>query len=370
MEDKIKVYLQYPWKFPDSPYYKYLIDFPPNDIEYLNAGRQKGVITSKKRFWLSNFLKKSIRKSINASGFSIPNAHLSPVGDYDLIHCCHCLSKNNRPWVADMESYFSLFLSGDSTKRGDKKIERIVNYDNCRKILSWTEATKKEIVGRIPSIEDKIEVVYPAVPVNATPKKKKGTKIKIFYAVRYFWIKGGLIALEVLSELSKRYDLDIVFVGDVPDYLRKKYSNLKIRSMISHKEFLKELASSDIFFYPSLVDTFGFSLLEAMSFGVPPVAISCAGTKSCREIIKDRKTGFVIDAPYYQGNDIYEKCKTIGVNEIKIIENLITKTSQLIENKKLRDKMSKNCLKEISSGKFSIKKRNVRLKKIYKEASK
>ncbi len=33
----MKVYLQYPWKFPDSPYYKYLIDSLPDGIEYLNV---------------------------------------------------------------------------------------------------------------------------------------------------------------------------------------------------------------------------------------------------------------------------------------------------------------------------------------------
>ncbi len=33
----MKIYLQYPWRFPDSPYYKYLIDNPPEGIEYINV---------------------------------------------------------------------------------------------------------------------------------------------------------------------------------------------------------------------------------------------------------------------------------------------------------------------------------------------
>ena len=92
--NKIKVYLQYPWKFPDSPYYKYLVDSPPSGIEFLNTKKQKGVITNKKFFWFSNFLKRVVRKSVKVLYPSMPNAHLSPKGNYDLIsaNTLSCLS--------------------------------------------------------------------------------------------------------------------------------------------------------------------------------------------------------------------------------------------------------------------------------------
>ena len=44
------------------------------------------------------------------------------------------------------------------------------------------------------------------------------------------------------------------------------------------------------------------------------------------------------------------------------------KTEKLMNNKKLREKMSRNALKEIKSGRFSIKERNKKLKRIYKES--
>jgi regulator of replication initiation timing len=40
----------------------------------------------------------------------------------------------------------------------------------------------------------------------------------------------------------------------------------------------------------------------------------------------------------------------------------------LIENEKLREKMSKECIKTVKSGKFSLKERNKNLKRIYEEA--
>jgi len=55
MKKPIKVYLQYPWKFPDSPYYKYLIESPPKGISFQNIQKQKGVITNKRFFWFFKF---------------------------------------------------------------------------------------------------------------------------------------------------------------------------------------------------------------------------------------------------------------------------------------------------------------------------
>jgi hypothetical protein len=138
----MRVYLQYPWKFPDSPYYKYLIQTHPKGIEYLNVEKQKGVIISKRFFWFSNFLKRNIRRVTRLLNLSIPNAHLSPEGDYDLIHCAHCLSKNtDKPWVADIEMLPSFTISGWNTLSGQRKVRRILLTKNCKKIIPWTKNT-------------------------------------------------------------------------------------------------------------------------------------------------------------------------------------------------------------------------------------
>ena len=171
-DKKIKVYLQYPWKFPDSPYYKYLIDSPPKEIEFLNTKKQKGVITNKRFFWLSNFLKKNVMKAVNKLKLVMPNAHLSPKGNYDLIHCAHCLSKNkDKPWVADIEMLSSLTVSTWDLERPQKKVKNILLDKSCKKILPWTEDKKEEIFKIYPEIKDKLEVVYPAVPEIKNLKK-------------------------------------------------------------------------------------------------------------------------------------------------------------------------------------------------------
>jgi glycosyltransferase involved in cell wall biosynthesis len=215
-----------------------------------------------------------------------------------------------------------------------------------------------------PEIANKIEVVYPAIPKVENLKKTKNKKLRIIFVARYFDIKGGLIALEVLEKLRIKHNIEGIVVSDVPQDLVKKYPQIKIFPLMSQEKLFDLMASSDLFLYPSAVDTFGFSLLEAMAFGLPILTINTEYTKSRPEIVQNEKTGLIFDVKEKVN---YNKITSV---EEKIIEKLVQNTGRLILNKKLREKMAQNCLEEIKNGKFSIKERNIKLKKIYEEAIK
>jgi glycosyltransferase involved in cell wall biosynthesis len=361
--NKTKIYLQYPWKFPDSPYYKYLLDSLPDGVSYVNTGKQRGAMTNKKFFYLSNFLKKHIRKLMRTVMPQALNAHLSPDGDYDLIHCAHCLSKNKgTPWIFDIEAFWQLWISTKITKRGIERVRRIIMRDNCKKILPWTEKVREELVKAFPEVKKKIEVVYPAVPLKVKSKKITN-EITLLFSARYFYWKGGLHALEAMDRLTNKYgNVCGVIVSSVPDEIKKKYfenKKIKFYDILPQEKLFEISKKADIFLYPGYTDSFGFGYLEAMSFGLPIVTVD---GWSRREIVEEGKTGFVIERP-----KSFEWDK-IGKTESKIIEGLARKTEMLIENKKLLQKMSGNCIKEISNGKFSIRERNKKLKRIYGEA--
>ncbi len=360
---EIKIYLQYPWKFPDSPYYKYLIDYPPEEIKFENISNQKGVIINKKFFWFSNFLKRNIRRGLDNFNLSLPNSHLSPEGDYDLIHCAHCMSNNkNKPWVMDIESEWQLYV-GKKNKNSKDKVKKILLSRNCKKILPWTKTTAKELIKEFPEIKNKIEVIYPAVPLKII-KKENNKKIILFFSGRYFYEKGGLYALEVIDKLTKKH-LNVygIFNSQTPEEILKRYEDnkkIKFYSLIPQKELFKLYKKADFFIYPGFSDTFGFGFLEAMSFGLPIITIEGYARK---EIIKDK--GIIIKKPE---NFIFKR----DIKELRedLVREILKKTEHLILNEKLKKKMSKNCLEEIKNGKFSIKERNKKLKKIYEEALK
>lgn len=358
----IKVYLQYPWKFPDSPYYKYLVENPPEGINFENISNQKGVITNKKFFWFSNFLKRNIRRIFNFFNKSIPNAHLSPDGDYNLIHCAHCLSKNkNKPWVADIEGAWQIYV-GNKSYNSKNKLKIIFSEKNCKKILSWTKKTKEELLTDFPILKNKIEVVYPGIPEKHFSKKNNSKKINIIFSGRYFYNKGGLHALEAINQLTKKYkNVYGIINSEVPEKILNQYSQnnkLKFYSLIPQNKLFELYQDSHILLYPGYSDSFGFAYLEAMSFGIPIVTVDGFARK---EIVDEGKTGFVISKPQH--------LDPMRMNP-QIISELVKKTSPLIKNVNLREKMSKNCLKVIKDGKFSIKVRNEKLKKVYGDAVK
>jgi len=361
----MKVFLQYPFKFPDSPYYKYLVENLPNGITFLNSKNQTGVITSKLKLGLVNRTKKLLRGALNI--FKIPNLTLTSKGEYDLIHCCHCLSLNKTPWVVDVEHYWNFASSGELaySDTGKKRIANLLKKDNCKKILAWSEAAKESIVKALgdKEINKKIEVVYPAVIPQKLIHTKSG-ELTLLFVGRYFYGKGGHHALKVFDNLTQMFpSIKCVIVSNVPSHIKKEYSEnkqIEIHELMSQEELFGLFKKADIFFYPGYSDTFGFALLEAMSFGLP---IITADGFAKNEIVIHEKNGIIIPTgkvKWVDGKPIFE-------NESDLLMDYTRWAALLIKLTPTRKKMGMNSYKEIKSGKFSIAERNKKLLRIYKE---
>ena len=369
MNKKIKVYLQYPWKFPDSPYYKYLIDAPPEGIEFLNVRKQKGVITNNRFFVFSNILKKNIRKAAKFLAPSLPNAHLSPKGNYELIHCAHCLSRNkDKSWVADIEYASQMWVAG-STPKNKKNARKLLLSKNCKKIISWTKLMEKELLQKFPEIKDKLEVVYPGVPV-LSDKRKKHKGIVLSFVARYFYKKGGLHALEVMDLLTKKYEnVSGIIVAEVPEEVKRMFSKnkkIQFKGLMNQRKLIEDVYSiTDIFVYPGYSDSFGFAIPEVMGMGIPVVSVNGSSRK---EIISDNENGFVIDTSLNQRELVRISSELKSEETKRLIAKMVEKTESLILDRKLLLKFSKNAKNEIKNGKFSIARQKREIGRIYGEA--
>jgi len=365
----MKVYIQRPWKFADSPYYQYLLNYPPKEVEYIGQNQKQGTVTNKKKMFFLHQAKHYIRTFFRIFNLPIPNAHLTKTKEkYDLLHCAHCLSLNDRPWVCDTEWVGQFWISANFDKHPNRNlVKNILENKNCKKILAWTKWSYDGIVKEFPEIKNKVEIVYPGVPSQKF-KKIKSKKIRLLFVSRRFYFKGGLHALEVIDRLTKKYkNVEGTFISEVPKEILKKYSKnkkIKFYNMVAHEKLLKEIfPSTDILVYPSYTDTFGFTITEAMSFGIPVIAV---GGHSREEIIEQGKTGYVIEAPKRFDIKYLEELTTLK----KTIDKIERKTELLIKNKKLRERMSKEAIKEIKKGKFSIERRNKKFVEVYKKALK
>jgi len=365
---KIKVYLQRPWIFGDSPYYDYLTKNVAEEIEYINVkGKKQGIVEDIKKFKLLNKVKRVVKLTLRNLFPFLPNVHLTLASDeYDIIHCAHCLSLNKKPWVVDIE-YVNQFWAGGIPKKQKWLIKKLLKSKYCKKILAWTEWTKKSILEHFPELEQKIEVVYPALPLQKL-RKKTGKKINLLFVSRRFYFKGGLHALEVMDSLTKKYsNVEGLIISDVPEEVMSKYSKnskIKFLKFVPKKKLFSEIyPMTDILIYPSYTDTFGFIILEALSFGISVISV---GGQSRDDLIKNGKNGFIIKEPKKWNVQDLEKISTLK----KTIGEIERKTELLIKNRKLIGKMSANALKEFKGGRFSVKERNKKIERIYSEAIK
>ncbi len=377
----INVYL----RMSSHPVFKYLINYPPPSVKY--SFDQKFNLLSSSGF------RKNIKKKIwkTATRFRPPMVNVDPAGN-DLIHSCHgMLIKNKYPWVVDVEhapSFAKYNAQSLRTEAYRNRIVKLLAYKNCKKIMPWTFAAKKSVENIFGNkdMNSKMEVVYPAIDLKDVKIKRDGGTVKFLVVSRFFYEKGGKQALEVFEELNKKYDVEIAVLSIVPDEIKKKYEKLKnvkfvekifVTSDRPNAIFEDYYSKYDVLLHLTFADTFGLASLEAMSCKMPIIGTDMF---SMPEIIEDGKNGFVVRSPVSSLNDDFSNkyhpdFGNMGtfLNELKtnhkdFVKEVASKASLLIEDSKLRVAMGEYGKKLVESGKFSIKERNKRLRRIYEES--
>ena len=100
---------------------------------------------------------------------------------------------------------------------------------------------------------------------------------------RPIFLNVGRVAVEKNIEDFVELDLpgSIVVVGDGPalEGLKKKYPNVHFLGARFGDDLATCYASADVFVFPSLTDTFGLVVLEAMASGTPVAAYEATGPK-------------------------------------------------------------------------------------------
>ena len=102
----------------------------------------------------------------------------------------------------------------------------------------------------------------------------------------------GRVAVEKNVEAFLTLDLpgSKYVVGDGPDLdqLRRRYPDVHFVGQKMGQDLVSHVAAADVFVFPSLTDTFGLVLLEAMACGVPVAAYPVTGPV---DVVQSGKTG-------------------------------------------------------------------------------
>lgn len=206
-----------------------------------------------------------------------------------------------------------------------------------KKIFVPSNILKNELVSNFGVGEDKIVVAYPGVemPDNTSSIDVKGIvehkrPVVIGLSAPSFKNKGGYIFLKSLYLLKSKglnFKAKIIY----PKYKKNLFLQFcvglyglknDIEFMPYQSNMHEFFDSIDIIAVPSLLETFGLVVLEAMSYKRIPVVSTYAGAS---EIIDEGKNGFTFDLskrPYV---------------------NLAQKLEYIINNPLLIEEMSDNC---------------------------
>ena len=314
-----------------------------------------------------------------------------PPEGIDLTYATGHLVFRKEPWVVDLE--FVTQLAGYSIKhfkRYKKLIEKTLASECCKKIICWTEACKKTVLENMDcrDFEHKVETVPLAVhKKNFIKDYSDKEKVKLLFVGSAnipgeFEYKGGKEVLEAFTMLRQRYpNLELLVRSDIPQEIKIKYKGLDslriIDEIIPREQLEEQFKSADIFLFPTH-STPGLAILDAMSYELPVITTDVWANP---EMVEDSKTGFLIKksekVQYYAEHFIpiwsyipdSQLMKAIRTVDYRVVEELVEKTSLLIENEGLRRRMGKAGRWEIENGKFSIEKRNKKLKRIFDEAT-
>ncbi len=235
---------------------------------------------------------------------------------------------NHNPWIKPLNFFYD-FLARFSVRHSDF----VVVASDCimNRILEQEKIPEKKVI----KISNFIEL-------NEFPEEKKPKEKKILFVGRAVKHKG----IELLEKIIKENSFPgWKFVFVLPEPFSSEEKNLaekikklselnqvELRQGINRKELIKEYCSASVFVLPSLQESFGLVLIEAMACFTPCVAFSVCGTK---EIVDDNLNGFLVE----EGNN----------------ELFAKKLAELVSDEKKRNLFGLNARKKAEQFSFAGK---------------
>lgn len=119
--------------------------------------------------------------------------------------------------------------------------------------------------------------------------------VEILYVGNVTQMKGIFYLLEAVEHLPKdKYHLTVVGKYDDSSDAFDKYKNkVRFTGYVMHEQVKKYLEQADVFVFPSLGDSFGLAVLEALSYGLPVI---CSDHAGAADAIQDGINGFIVPA--------------------------------------------------------------------------
>jgi len=166
--------------------------------------------------------------------------------------------------------------------------------------IAVSQAVKDFMVSSQISRQEKIIVVYNATEI---PKNKAkifaGKNFRLGTVGTLNFQKGIQYLIKAMPKVLKEFPetrLEIVGEGSFRRTLEKLTKKLKLEDKVIFSGFLKEIEEKmrefDVYIQPSLSESFGLAIIQAMSLGIPIVATNAGGIP---EVVTAGKSGLLVE---------------------------------------------------------------------------
>jgi glycosyltransferase involved in cell wall biosynthesis len=233
------------------------------------------------------------------SGFSIWTAFAiltKPLGAWKII----LLYEGSSPNVDFVDSPFRLFFRRLMVMFADGYISN--SYSGAQYLNQVLGVNQGRIHSRPYMVPDQTALMRSDVELDS--EAIEHTRPVFLFVGQVVTRKGIQFLLEACSKLKAlgHENFTLLIVGDGPqkEELKQKAKALGLDARVvwlgwvAYETLGKYFGVADVFVFPSLEDTWGMVILEAMVLGKPVICSKWAGAK---ELVKDGENGYVID-PY------------------------------------------------------------------------
>lgn len=246
--------------------------------------------------------------------------HLRLGRGVDLYHCYNRVYLGRRPWGVTFETHLPRFIVNPRTSWVYRRACERLAAPACRFIVAMSEmarrtfeATHPELAG---AVVDKLSVIYPAQATFRSPDQVQTRwdtppepPLRCLFVGNAFFRKGGpplLRAVERLHQQGAQIQLDVVSTLETGDYVtgagdaelswardRLSRAPFTLRSNLPPDAVLARMDDADLLLLPTLDDSFGMVVVEALSRGTPVLTTDLRALPE----INPAGTGLVVEMP-------------------------------------------------------------------------
>lgn len=209
--------------------------------------------------------------------------------------------KSKIPFIIELDNpYILSYYNTFALKLFKPLIRTLLLQKKCHKIVCLSEACQLSLEKELgKKIKEKSIVLYPRMKDN-TRKKNKNKKWVIFTFVWWHPRRKGVPELLIAFNQIKESNIELNLIWFQNNELEGKYkkdSRIKFIGKLKRKEILDNyLPQTDIFVLPSMHESFGVSVLEALSFWCWIIAVD---TYAIPEMVKSKTNGILIPHPFF-----------------------------------------------------------------------